>query len=88
MQDAPTVGESAPTKGFPQEPHNHFHCHLVGDSSLQGWVGNTVSFPFHVGVLAMTKQPITKKEGIHGALVGIWQCLSQFLLEQFSSKKI
>lgn len=36
VQDASTVCESASTKGFPQEPHNHFHCHLVGDSSLQG----------------------------------------------------
>lgn len=48
-------------------------------------MGNTVSFPFHVGVLAMTKRPVTQEEGINGDLVGIWQCLSQFLLERFSS---
>lgn len=36
VQDASTASESASTKGFSQEPHNHFHCCLVGDSSLLG----------------------------------------------------
>lgn len=33
----------------------------------------------------MTKRPFTEDEGINGDLVGIWWCLSQFLLERFSS---